>query len=189
MQRILCLALLSFATVLTAADKPYDFRASAAYKKLTATDRQRLEQVCRDLVMLWGALDMYCDQHDGNPPRTLDELVPRFLAELPADPFATKRTAGDPEASGYTRSKGGFGYRFRKGAPGNTAWVIASVGLPDFPYLAERGNIGLYVCKGFWTGGGNPMLGRLFKAEGPSAKDTSPPAEVKTRATKDPSPR
>jgi hypothetical protein len=31
------------------------------------------------------------------------------------------------------------------------AWVISSVGLPDFPYLAERGNVGLYVCKGVWV--------------------------------------
>jgi hypothetical protein len=36
--------------------------------------------------------------------------------------------------------------------------VIASVGLPQFPYLAERSNVGLYVCKGIWISGHNPMM-------------------------------
>ena len=40
----------------------YDFRASEGYRKLAAVDRQRLEQVRRDQVLLWGALDMYADE-------------------------------------------------------------------------------------------------------------------------------
>jgi hypothetical protein len=175
MKRILCLTFLSFAALLAAADKPYDFRASGAYGQLPAADRQRLEQVRRDQVLLWGALDMFADQHGGTPPETLDELVPHYLAELPADPFATQRTASDQEIGGYTHSKGGLGYRFKRGAPGNRAWVIASVGLPDFPYLAERGNVGLYICKGLWISGVNPAVGRAFKAQGAAPNDGAAP--------------
>ncbi len=159
MKRILLLALVSLAASLAAADKPYDFRTTDAYRQLSANDRQRLEQVHRDLVLLWGALDMYADEHNGGLPASLDELVPRYLAELPSDPFATKETASVPAAYD-TQSKNGMGYRFRGGAPGNRAWVLRSVGLADFPYLAERGNVGLYVCKGTWISGRNPAMAK-----------------------------
>lgn len=147
MKRTICLAFLSLTAGAFAGEKPYDFRTSAAYQQLREADRQRLEQVRRDQVLLWGALDMYADEHSGDVPATLDALVPRYLAELPSDPFATPQTGNAPVMPGYTQSKGGLGYRFRRGAPGNRAWVISSVGLPDFPYLAERGNVGLYICR------------------------------------------
>ncbi len=156
---------MAFAGLLVAAEKPYDFRASEAYRQLTAADRQRLEQVRRDQVLLWGALDMFADEHGGNPPATLDELVPHYLKELPSDPFVIPGAAKKHELVGYTSSKGGAGYRFKKGAEGNRAWIIASVGLPDFPYLAERGNVGLYICKGLWISGVNPVVGQAFKAQ------------------------
>lgn len=138
------------------AGDPYDFRRSEAYGKLSSEDRARLEQVHRDLMMLWGALDRYADNHDGKPPEGLDQLVPRYLAELPRDPFATAATSAEkPEY--YTPSMGGWGYRYRKGpmiaVPGGAedrSWVLSSVGLREFPYLAGRGNVGLYVCKGLW---------------------------------------
>jgi len=158
MKRILLLTFLSLAVSLVAADKPYVFRASDAYRKLSTADKQRLEQVHRDLVLLWGALDMYADEHDGNPPATLDDLVPKYLVELPSDPFAIQETAGVKTTYGYTQSKKGMGYRFKMGAPANRAWVISSVGLADFPYLAERGNVGLYLCKGTWISGINPTI-------------------------------
>jgi len=157
MKRILLLTFLSLAVSLAAAEKPYDFRASDAYKRLSTADRQRLEQVHRELVLLWGALDMYADEHGGNPPKTLDALVPHYLAELPSDPFATPQTAKGRNIGAYTLSKGGLGYRYISGAPikmigpgDNRGWAISSVGLPDFPYLAEKGNHGLGVCKGIW---------------------------------------
>src|SRR5688572_20180804 len=149
MKRMLCLMILSLAVTVTAGDKRYDFRASEAYAQLSTVDKQRLEQVRRDQALLWGALDMYCDDHDGTPPGSLDALVPRYLAELPLDPFATEQTASEQLTHGYTSSRRGFGYRFRQGAPGNRAWIISSVGLPKFPYLGER-NSGLYICKGTW---------------------------------------
>ncbi len=56
MKNVLCLAcaFLSLATLLTADEKAYDFHSSAAYKKLPAADKQRLEKVRRDQVLLWG---------------------------------------------------------------------------------------------------------------------------------------
>ena len=157
MKRIL--TLLSLALFLVAADKPYDLRASDAYRQLSASDRQRLEQVHRDLVLLWGALDIYADNNNGNLPASLDELVPRYLAELPSDPFATQETAS-VQPNYAIPSKNGMGYRFRKGSPGNRAWVISSVGLTDFPYLAKTGNVGLYICKGTWLSGRNPAMAK-----------------------------
>lgn len=158
MKQFLFLTFLSFTMSLTAAE-PYDFRASAAYSQLSAADRQRLEQVRRDQLLLWGALDLYADEHDGEPPKTLDALVPRYLPELPSDPFTTQSSTVDSEPGGYTPSKGGLGYRFRKGSPGNRAWIISSVGLSEFPYLGER-NSGLYICKGTWISGHNPATAK-----------------------------
>jgi hypothetical protein len=143
---------------LVSAEAAYDFRKSDAYERLSASDKEKLEHVSRDMVLLWGALDMYADQHVGSPPENLDALVPRYLNDLPSDPFATEASAGERDAHGYTQCKKGWGYRYKKGAAGNRAWVIASVGLPEFPYLAERDNVGLYVCKGVWISGQNPLM-------------------------------
>ncbi len=52
MKPMLLIAFLSLAVSLAAAEKPYDFRTSAAYEKLSPPDRQRLEQVHHDLVLL-----------------------------------------------------------------------------------------------------------------------------------------
>jgi hypothetical protein len=106
--------------------------------------------------MLWGALDRYADGHDGNPPKKLEELVPGYLAELPTDPFATMDTARQ-KPTGNLPSKNGWGYRYRigpmiwiEGRDTRRSWVLASVGLSEFPYNAARGNIGLYIAKGIW---------------------------------------
>jgi len=156
MKRLLLITFVLLTGCLFAANR-YDFRASTAYAQLSAADRQRLEQVRRDQLLLWGALDLYADEHDDEPPETLDALVPKYLVELPSDPFVTKPATEAPKPGGYVTSKGGLGYRFRKGAPGNRAWIISSVGLPDFPYLGER-NSGLYLCKGTWISGHNPQI-------------------------------
>jgi hypothetical protein len=161
---------LRFVTV----EAPYDFRKSEAYARLTAADRDKLEQVRRDQVLLWGALDMYADDHGGNPPTNLDELTPRYLKELPSDPFATEASAAERDLHGYSRSRNGLGYRYRRGAPGNRAWVIASVGLPEFPYLADRGNVGLYVGKGTWLSGINPAT---IKVDNPQPAAPAQPDE------------
>jgi hypothetical protein len=180
------LFVMMFCLTVLARGGTYDFRASEAYRKLAPADRQRLEQVRREQVLLWGALDMYADEHNGEVPETLDALVPRYLAELPNDPFATAQTAGERELPGYVASKDGWGYRLKPGVPGNRAWVISSVGLPDFPYLAEHGNVSLYICKGVWISGKNPATGHLFKdpqnaelANPQGAGGESKPAEPK----------
>ena len=160
MRFITTVALLAFVTLATCHAEPkekYNFRKSEPYKQLSKEDIGKLEQVLRDLTMLWGALDRYCDDHAGNPPKKLEELVPSYLAELPSDPFATKETKEEKHTAN-TPSKDGWGYRYRKGpsvlaSPQvdiRRSWVLASVGLPQFPYNATRGNIGLYICKGIW---------------------------------------
>ena len=158
-------ALLLTAWAATAvADKPhYDFRARAEYAALTLDQREKLEQVDRDFVLLWGALDMYADDHGGRPPQTLDALAPRYLAQLPKDPFATETTAATDVPKGYQPSLNGYGYRYCGGPI--RAWIISSVGLPRFPYLAPRGNFGLYRGKGEWSGGD---LDVPFKGEEPN---------------------
>ncbi|MGD0538128.1 MAG: hypothetical protein ABSC03_10845 [Verrucomicrobiota bacterium] len=183
MKRMLLLTFLSLTVLLAAAEKPYDFRACNAYGKLSAADKQWLEQVHRDLLLLWGALDMYADEHNGNLPSTLDELVPKYLAELPSDPFASQQTPSVQLTKGYIASKHGLGYRFMGGAPGNRAWVISSVGLADFPYLAERGNVGLYVCKGVWISGANFAVGRALKAQQDGPANGSQPIRSETNPT------
>src|SRR6516164_6579123 len=160
------LAFVLCATVLARGDLSYDFRKSDAYGQLVPADRERLEQVRRDQALLWGALDMYADEHNGEVPELLDTLVPRYLAEQPKDPFAAAQTAAENEAPGYAKSKEGWGYRYKRGAPGNRAWVLSSVGLPDFPYLAEHGNVGLYICKGVWISGKNPVVAKQKTGDG-----------------------
>src|SRR5262245_13649209 len=132
------------------AAKPYDFRSSDAYIKLSEEERQRLEAVHRDFLLLWGALDKYADEHAGKLPTQLEELVPGILRELPSDPFATDQSAQEKDTPGYTISKSGRGYHYKTGAPGNRAWVIVSIGLSTFPYFAESGKIRRYVRKGTW---------------------------------------
>ncbi|MBI5821895.1 MAG: protein kinase [Verrucomicrobia bacterium] len=117
-------------------------RQSDAYRKLSAEDHSKLEQVTLDFMRLGTALEKYADAHHDELPLSLDRLVPLYFSELPRDRFYP----------------GGWGYRYRKGPPGSRAWIVASVGLPDFPYLAEKGNRGLYVCKGVWSGGLNDIF-------------------------------
>lgn len=159
----LVVACLLPANVAIAVD-PYDFRKSDAYSKLSKQDRDRLEQVHRDLTMLWGAVDRYTDHHSGNQPDTLNQLVPNYLSELPKDPFATDETANQ-EIKDSIKSKVGWGYRYCKGSPRTRAWVLSSVGLHDFPYSAAHGNIGLYVGKGVWPSAIYPVVRAVWPTE------------------------
>ena len=149
MKRILGIIVLSL--FCAAAEPFYDFRQGESYQKLNAEDRAKLDQADRDLVLLWGALDMYAQGHDGDEPATLDALVPRYLKDLPKDPFATDQTANETELNGYVPSLAGRGFRYKAGV--GDAFVICSVGLKDFPYLAEKGNVGLYRARGIWLSG------------------------------------
>ena len=154
MNRILVIAFLSFTLLASFAANRYDFRASDDYAQLSTTDKQKLEQAHRDLILLWGALDMYADDHGDELPASLDDLVPRYLAELPSDPFITEQNR---TPQGYIASRNGLGYGYKPGSPGNRAWVIASVGLPRFPYRGKN-NFGVHVVKGTWLSGRNPSL-------------------------------
>ena len=132
----------------------YDFRTSQAYHDLSPAERTCLEQVQYDFVLLYGALELYCDTF-GSPPERLEDLTPLILKELPRDPFVDP-TAASPKPNGqYIQSLDGFGYQYRRGY--ERSWIIRSVGLQGFPYLAERGNIGLYLPKGTWISGMQPV--------------------------------
>src|SRR5262249_16433301 len=135
-------------------DNSYDFRATPDYKALKPDQQQALEQVHCDFVLLWGALDMYMRDHENRAPENMEALMPHYLKELPKDPFATKETAADTYLGNYLPSPEGWGYRYRRGQA--DSFIIASVGLPSFPYLAKTGNIGLYRPRGTWISGRQP---------------------------------
>jgi len=119
----------------------YDFRSVPAYKRLSPEEREKLEQVHRDLALLKDAIRGYAKNHSGYPPESLDVLVPKYLRSLPKDPFATASTASRKLERGRRPSLGGWGYRYSKYV-GYFAGGISSVGLPRFPYRGER-NYGL----------------------------------------------
>lgn len=144
------LFLLSFPSFLLAESKWYDYRTAPEYASLTNEEKQKLEQVHREFVLLRGALDLYAEEHDDQAPKTLDELVPRYLHELPKDPFATTTTAVEKKLGLYTSSLGGWGYRYRQGR--GDSWVISSVGLEGFPFQGKN-NVDLYRAKGEWISG------------------------------------
>ena len=135
---------------------PYDFRESEAYKTLSDAERDNLEAVHRDFTLLWGALDRYADDHGDCAPVTLEDLVPLYLRSLPKDPFAPGPLDRDKDTGAYVASLDGGGYLYRRGT--GRSWITASVGLPAFPYLAARGNIGLYMPKGTWISGMQLMV-------------------------------
>jgi hypothetical protein len=156
---LLALFPLAFTAMIALGDeKWYDFRSSPSYQALKPDEQRALEQVHRDFVLLRGALDMYAEDHRGEAPENLEALAPRYLRELPKDPFATKATAEAKDLGNYTPSLAGWGYRYRAGQ-GNS-FIIASVGLPQFPYLAEKGNVGLYRPKGLWISGRQPSFAK-----------------------------
>jgi len=136
----------------------YDYRDTQAYRALSNEQKSQLNTVRRDMAMLWGALDQYAEEHDGRVPGTLSELVPFFLPELPRDPFSTEETAAENRKDDKNASLDGWGYGYRPGAKNNRAWCLSSAGLPTFPFLAARGNVGLYVCKETWISGKNPII-------------------------------
>ena len=153
MWRCMSLAVLGMALVATGApadEKAYVFRESESFHALQPDEQKALEQVDHDFALLNEALEKYAQAHEGQVPKRLEDLVPRHLKELPKDPFATKITAAEKELGNYTPSLEGWGYRYRPGI--GDAFILASVGLPDFPYRAVRGG-GLYHAKGTWISG------------------------------------
>lgn len=113
----------------------YDFRATSAFTRLSAEQKAWLEHVNADLALLKEALQKYAKEHDGRGPKDLESLVPRYVAVLPQDPFATTSTASQEPREGVASSLGGWGYALYE----NSFFVgVSSVGLPDFPYGAER---------------------------------------------------
>jgi len=107
-------------------------------------------------MLLAGALAVYYADHDRLLPQSLDALVPKYLTELPRDPFATSQSPRERQSQAWTSSAGGFGYEYDPGSAGNWAWRLRSVGLSEFPY-AGTGSKGLHLLMGDWISGRNPM--------------------------------
>ena len=147
------------------ADEPaaYDHRQSVEYRALDVAVRTKLNQVVQDFAAIEAAIIKFMAAHQGQPPQSLDELVPRFLAALPQDPFANSKA----ELPGnWQRSLDGKGYLYQQ-RPGpvfvsswetpikwqqlDGAWQIKSAGLMNFPlrYASKNGR-GLLRTKGYW---------------------------------------
>ena len=134
---------------------PYNYRDTPAYKALTDDEKTKLDAVRRNFATLSGPLDRFADFHGGHTPRSLSELVPDYLPELPVDPFATNESAAEQLQHDPHAPLQGLGYGYRPGAGENRIWCLSSAGLSEFPFLTDQGNIGLYVCKGIWLSGKN----------------------------------
>ena len=134
----------------------YDFRQTPAYRQLLDEEKKNLETVHRDFMLLVGALAIYYSDHDRMLPQSLDALVPQYLAELPRDPFASAQTVQEKQNPAWTPSAGGSGYDYQPGNPGNWAWRLKSIGLPEFPYSGAKSK-GLHLLMGVWISGRNPM--------------------------------
>jgi hypothetical protein len=65
----------------------------------------------------------------------------------------------------YTPSKQGMGYQFRPGAPRNRAWVIASVGLPDFRTLRVSWEPIQWSCFSFFARSNLGHIGQESRVE------------------------
>ncbi|MHB8974073.1 MAG: hypothetical protein ACYC4N_26860 [Pirellulaceae bacterium] len=119
----------------------YNFRKTTQYMVLSVKNREKLEQVDRDLDAIVDAIKKYAHDHGGTNPSSLDALVPEYLRKLPKDPFATASTAAKKPVHGYRQSLDGWGYQYKLDS--QMFVHVASVGLPRFPYLRKQ-NYGLY---------------------------------------------
>jgi len=145
-------------------ESAYDHRESAEYRALNSCSRERLSRVVEDLAVLETALDKYMADHDRQPPESLGELVPEYLAWLPKDPFAKPNAKVGPT---WKPSLGGAGYLYQRRLGSayvtsrkkplklqrlNGSWKIKSVGLGNFPLRWESKNgRGLLRSKGYWS--------------------------------------
>ena len=141
------------------AEDPFDFRNTDAYGQLAEDARFKLEAVNHDFILLWGALDKYAHDHGGQLPSSLENLVPHYILDLPRDPFAAERVVAPDEDTVHPSPEGALNYTYRPGRPGNgvwgnRAWIVRSIGLPDFPYRSDNGG-GLSIVRGSWRRGGN----------------------------------
>lgn len=143
---------------------PYNFRDSDQYRALDESSRSRLKTVVDDLAQLERALDSFMKDHDGTPPETLYQLVPKYIVRLSEDPFASPDEKIPDDLKHHQRSLDGRGYLYLQKPGGGTitsynpltlkpspgAWQIQSVGLRTFPLRYEKSNPGLIHTRGYW---------------------------------------
>jgi hypothetical protein len=167
--KCLCLALVVWSFDGVAAQgirksPPYDFRDSHQYRALDETSRSRLKTVINDLERLERALNSFMEDHNGAPPKTLEELIPKYLASLPEDPFASPEEKIPDYLKHHQRSLDGRGYLYIQKpsgvsiksydplefSPAPGAWQIQSIGLRQFPLRYPVSNPGLIRTRGYW---------------------------------------
>ena len=133
----------------------YDFQDSDQYRELDETSRARLKTVVDDLGQLERALVSFMkDDDNGTPPKTLEQLVPKYIDRLPEDPFASPDEKIPDDLKHYQRSLDGRGYLYlhkpKPWTPPRGAWEIRSVGLRTFPLRYDKSNPGLIRTQGYW---------------------------------------
>jgi hypothetical protein len=160
--------LLFGAIVCNAQDAMYDYSESTEYRALDVEEREKLDQVIKDLQSLEAAIRKHMLDHKGAAPKTLESLIPKYLPSLPRDPFFTPRKPDDH----CQKSLSGAGYLYRRRPgpkfvtswdpltldpltfqPADDSWQIRSVGLPDFPLRyspKSKNGRGLVHRAGYW---------------------------------------
>lgn len=94
MKPVLLLLLFLVAVSYAFAEKPYDFRTTAAYAKLSTADRQRLEQVHHDQVLILSRVVAVVGRAVGEG------------AGVERNPGGTGRGGGGLQHHGYAASPG-----------------------------------------------------------------------------------
>jgi len=162
-QVVFAIVAVNLGTASAQTEAPYDCTQSTDYRNLDGASRTKLHQAIDDLASLASALDSFMSDHRGQPPQSLDELVPVYIASLPMDPFAGSAVSADGK---WKQSLGGSGYLYqrRKGPAYEVSWSpefaihtldgtwkIKSIGLPNFPlrYRSKNGR-GLIRTRGYW---------------------------------------
>ena len=80
-----------FASAQSNKNSPYNHHDSAEYRELDAVSRTQLDQVVKDFATLEEAFKGYMDDHDGQPPESLGDLVPKYVKALPQGPIRCSR--------------------------------------------------------------------------------------------------
>lgn len=154
-------------SVCNAQQQKYDYRDSAQYRGLNADDRAKLDQFATDMVSLETAIKKHMRDRNGQAPETLEALVPKYLLQLPRDPFHTPVSQPNKYHKHYQESLSGSGYLYMRRRASSIvkswepltfhstedSWRIKSVGLPDFPLrspVESKNRRGLVRSAGYW---------------------------------------
>jgi hypothetical protein len=120
----IAIVVLFSAIVCNAQDAEYDYSESAEYRALDAEEREKLDQVVKDMQSLEAAIKKHMRDHNGAAPNKLEALIPKYLPRLPRDPFFTPVfTPRKPDDYCHTSpSWAGYLYKRRLGPTFVKSW-------------------------------------------------------------------